>query len=350
MSSKLKVAIVGSTGYGGVELIRLLLQHPHVEITSVISSTHAGEPFTDSFPHLTGIMNDTLDPVDVDLLKDKAELIFTATPAGVSTEIVPKFLDAGFKVIDLSGDFRIKDRAVYEQWYKRKAADQSYIDKAVYGLVEVFGDDVRGANFISNPGCYSTTTMLGLAPALAAGWIDPKSIIVDAKSGVSGAGRGKSLRTHYSEVNENFFAYKLNKHQHIPEIEQTLSKVAGQEVVITFTTQVAPMTRGIMSTIYANVLEEGRREDEFIDLYRKYYEGRKFMRIRNKGIWPATKEVTGSNYCDIGFAYDERTGRITIISVTDNVVKGAAGQAIQNLNIMMGWDETTGLLLTPVFP
>lgn len=349
MNTTIRAAIVGSTGYSGVELIRLLLGHPNVQITSVISSSHAGASIAEGFPHLSEIIAERLDAVDVPLIKSKADVVFTATPSGVSAQLVPRLLDAGLKVIDISGDFRLKSGKLYEQWYKHKAADDVYLARAVYGLSEIYADQVRGAEFVSNPGCYSTAALLGLIPALAANWIDPKTIIIDAKSGVSGAGRGLSLAVHYAEINENFLAYKINKHQHIPEIEQTLSTIAGQEVVTTFTTHLVPMTRGILCTMYAS-LKEMRTEEQWIELYRSYYQGRRFIRIRDKGKWPATKEVWGSNYCDIGFSVDERTGRITVISVIDNVVKGAAGQAIQNLNLMMGWDETAGLDLTPVYP
>lgn len=349
VESKLRVAIVGSTGYGGVELIRLLQSHPKVVITSVISSSSAGAPIEEGFPHLTGVLMLNLDGVEPKEIAEKADVVFTATPSGVSTKLVPQLLEVGLKVVDLSGDFRLKDGAVYEQWYKHPAPDQAYLQKAVYGLCEVFGEQAAGVDFISNPGCYSTATLLGLIPALKAGWIKPDSIIIDAKSGVSGAGRGTSLTVHFSEINENFKAYKVNKHQHIPEIEQTLTEVLGEQVTVTFTTQLVPMTRGIMSTMYAN-LNGQYTEQDFVDLYRNYYEGRSFVRVRGAGVLPATKEVSGSNYCDIGFAPDPRTGRVTIVSVLDNVVKGAAGQAIQNLNLMMGWEETLGLGYTPVYP
>ncbi|MNW49811.1 N-acetyl-gamma-glutamyl-phosphate reductase [compost metagenome] len=346
---KVKVAIVGSTGYGGVELIRFLLGHPNVEIVSVISASSAGVPITDGFPHLSEIVTQNLDGVNPVEIAEKADVVFTATPSGVSTRLVPQLLEVGLKVIDLSGDFRIKDGATYEAWYKHEAPESKLLEQAVYGLSEIYGDDVRGKDLISNPGCYSTATLLGLIPALSAGWIDPSSIIIDAKSGVSGAGRGTSLTSHYAEINENFKAYKVNKHQHIPEIEQVLSNINGEPVTVTFTTHLVPMTRGIMSTMYAG-MKEAHTDEEFVELYRQYYEGRSFVRVRGAGKWPATKEVFCSNYCDIGFAVDERTGRVTIISVIDNVVKGAAGQAIQNLNLMMGWDETTGLKLSPVYP
>lgn len=348
---KTKVAVIGSTGYGGVELIRLLLNHPKVEIVSVHSSSQAGAPISEGYPHLNEIVTDRLEGIDAGEIAAKAEVVFTATPHGVSAELVPGLLAAGLRVIDLSGDFRLNSGEVYERWYKHKPADAAVQAQAVYGLAEVYGENVRGARFISNPGCFSTTALLGLVPALAFGWVDPKTIIVDAKSGVSGAGRGLGLAYHFSEANENFKAYKVNRHQHTPEIEQVLSQVAGEAFTITFTPHLVPMTRGILATMYATVSDRGSRDErDWIGLYRQYYEGRPFVRIRDQGNWPATKEVWGSNYCDIGFSVDERTGRVTIISATDNLMKGAAGQAVQNLNLMMGWEETLGLALTPVYP
>ncbi|GAV12408.1 N-acetyl-gamma-glutamyl-phosphate reductase [Paenibacillus sp. NAIST15-1] len=351
LEKHVRVAIVGSTGYGGVELIRLLLNHPNVTITSVISASSAGAPIAEGYPHLHEVMCDTLDGVDVEEMRRKADVVFTATPSGVSGQLVPKLLEAGLAVIDLSGDFRIKDGELYTTWYKHAAPPEEWLAEAKYGLCELYPERgyAEGRKFISNPGCYPTATLLGLIPALQAGWIQPDSLIIDAKSGVSGAGRGVNLGVHYAEINENFKAYKVNKHQHIPEIEQVLSEVAQQPVTVTFTTHLAPMTRGIMCTMYAT-LAGTYIEEDFISLYQEYYAGRRFVRIRPQGQWPATKEVFGSNFCDIGFAVDRRTKRVTIISVIDNVVKGAAGQAIQNLNHMMGWGEATGLMLTPVYP
>lgn len=347
--SKLRAAIVGSTGYGGVELIRLLESHPNVEVTSVISSSNAGAPIAEGYPHLTEIRTDTLDPSDVGLIRTKADVVFLATPHGVSMKLAPEFLAAGLKVIDLSGDYRLKDGESYREWYKHESAPTADVERAVYGICELFGQEVAGASFISNPGCYATTAALGLYPAVQAGWIDPDTIIIDAKSGVSGAGRGLSLGNHFSEINENFKAYKVNKHQHTPEIEQTLSRAAGRPVTLTFTPHLVPMTRGIMCTTYASVTER-RSDAEFVELYKRFYEGRSFVRVRQAGVIPATKEVWGSNYCDIGFSADPRTGRVTIVSVSDNLVKGAAGQAIQNLNLAMGWDETLGLRFAPAYP
>jgi N-acetyl-gamma-glutamyl-phosphate reductase len=345
----LRAAIVGSTGYGGVELIRLLDSHPNVTVTSVISSSHAGAPLAEGFPHLTEIRRDLLDGIDPELIRSKADVVFLATPHGVSMKLAPDFLAAGLKVIDLSGDYRLKDRDTYREWYKHEPALPADVERAVYGLSEIFGQQLADQSFISNPGCYATAASLGLYPAVQAGWIDPDSVIIDAKSGVSGAGRGLNLSSHFSEINENFKAYKLGKHQHTPEIEQVLSHAAGRSVTVTFTPHLVPMTRGIMCTMYASPTEK-RSDADFVELYRKFYEGRRFIRVREAGHWPATKEVWGTNYCDIGFAADKRTGRLTIISVIDNLVKGASGQAIQNLNLSMGWDETLGLRFTPVYP
>ncbi|MFD1953965.1 N-acetyl-gamma-glutamyl-phosphate reductase [Paenibacillus thailandensis] len=349
MSDHIRAAIIGSTGYGGVELFRLLASHPYVEVTAVISSSAAGTLFSEGYPHLTGIYAGVLEDVNPAAIKEKADVVFLATPPGVAAKLAPELLETGLKVIDLSGDYRLKSPALYEQWYKKQPADEAYLKQAVFGLAEVYGERVKGASFISNPGCYVTATTLGLYPAVKEGFIDPDTIIIDAKSGVSGAGRGVSLGNHYSEVNENLKAYKLNQHQHIPEIEMILSDAAERPVVTTFSTHLIPMTRGIMSTMYATV-QGGRNAADFIELYRSFYEGRPFVRVRDEGILPATKEVWGSNYCDIGFAVDPRTGRATIVSVIDNLVKGAAGQAVQNLNLMMGWDETLGLRFVPVYP
>ncbi|MBB6671498.1 N-acetyl-gamma-glutamyl-phosphate reductase [Cohnella nanjingensis] len=349
-SSLVRAAIIGSTGYGGVELIRLLAAHPRVTVTSVVSSSNAGEPFAAGYPHLTEIRTDTLDAVDPALIAGKADVVFFATPHGVSTKLAGDFLAAGLKIIDLSGDFRLKSRETYAQWYKKEAPAQAELDRAVYGMCELFGDEAAGQDFISNPGCFPTATTLGLYPAVKAGWIDPDTIIVDAKTGVSGAGRGLNISSHYAEVNENFKAYKIHQHQHTPEIEQVLARAAGRPVTTSFTTHLVPMTRGIMSTMYASLTDRGRTTADFVELYRQFYEGRKFVRVRQAGTWPATKEVYGSNYCDIGVLADERTGRLTVVSVIDNLVKGASGQAIQNLNLMMGWEETLGLEFVPVYP
>jgi N-acetyl-gamma-glutamyl-phosphate reductase len=345
----MKIAIIGATGYGGVELLRFLQHHPFVNVQSVHSSSQEGTTLSAVYPHLQQAESFMLEKIDVEQISKTSDIVFLATPPGVSSELTPRFYECGIKVIDLSGDFRIKEGHVYEQWYKRTAPPQTYLEKAVYGLSEWNHSEVKDAKIIANPGCYPTATLLGLAPLVQNGLIKEDSIVIDAKSGVSGAGRHVSLSTHFSETNENVKIYKVNEHQHIPEIEQMLLKWNGQIKPITFSTHLIPMTRGIMATIYAQAEKELSTE-MLVDLYKTSYEAAKFVRIREPGNYPSTKEVYGSNYCDIGMAYDERTGRITVVSVIDNLVKGAAGQAVQNLNIMMGIEEDTGLQFMPVYP
>jgi N-acetyl-gamma-glutamyl-phosphate reductase len=345
----MRAAIIGGTGYGAIELIRLINNHPYLEVGSVVSNSQAGNNFSDSYPHLTDIINQPLESFDVNRLSEQNELVFLATPSGVSSKLVPQLMDKGIKVIDLSGDFRLRSQNEYETWYKHSAPEEEYLSKAVYGLSEIYAEEIKGAALIANPGCYPTATSLGLLPILKANLADSNSIIIDAKSGVSGAGRGLSLTSHYAEINENVRAYKLGAHQHIPEIEQVLKDETGKMVTISFTTHLVPMTRGIMITAYVNLLGKISLS-EVNDLYKQFYENHPFVRIRPNGIYPSTKEVSGSNYCDIGLHVDPRTNRLTVVSVIDNLVKGAAGQAIQNANIMNDWDVRTGLNSIPMYP
>lgn len=345
----MKVAIIGATGYGGAELVRILRQHPHVSIHSVHASSLHGEPLSGSYPHMQTLVDDQLQPVDIEKMAQEVDLVFTATPSGVAMKLVPLFLEKGVKVIDLSGDFRITDRAAYKAWYGVDAADKEILEKAVYGLTEWVDVDLTGANLISNPGCYPTSVLLGLVPLVQHNKIDERTIIVDAKTGVSGAGKGLSATTHFAETNDNFKIYKVNQHQHTPEIEQGLQRWNHQVGAVTFTTHLAPMTRGIMSTMYATATETTSTE-ALVALFEESYQDDYFVRIRKAGTFPSTKEVYGSNYCDIGITYDERTNRITVVSVIDNLVKGASGQAVQNMNKMLGIDEKTGIDFMPVFP
>jgi N-acetyl-gamma-glutamyl-phosphate reductase len=348
MNKKGKIGIVGATGYGGIELIRLLSSHPHFHIYSVYSSSQEGTMIKDIYPHLLH-ENWRLQDIDPNRMAQEVELVFTATPSGISSQLVPDLVDAGLKVVDLSGDFRLKEENLYEQWYQKPSAKKTYLNQAVYGLSEWFAEEVKKSSFIANPGCYPTATLLALAPLVKSRLIEEDSVIVDAKSGVSGAGKGLSSATHYSETNENIKIYKVNQHQHIPEIEQVLKGWNENIQPITFSTHLVPMTRGIMSTVYARAKDRITFEDLYT-LYLESYKDAPFVRIREKGKFPSTKEVCGSNYCDIGVAFDERTNRITVVSVIDNLVKGAAGQAVQNANIMMGYEQQTGLNFIPVYP
>jgi N-acetyl-gamma-glutamyl-phosphate reductase len=343
-----KAAIIGTTGYGGGELIRILANHPYISIHS-IHTTRDEKPVSEEYPHLTGIFDKVLTKIDTDKIAEEADIVFLATPSKVSGKLVESFFKKGIKVVDLSGDLRLKDTSVYEAWYKHEPVDASVLNEAVYGLSEWNREKVMNANLLANPGCYPTAALLGLAPVLKEKVIESNSIIIDAKSGVSGAGRSPSMGTLYAELNENFKIYKVNEHQHIPEIEQQLSLWNGEEVKITFSTHLIPVTRGIMATIYVQ-LKEDLDTSRLLDLYKETYDGHPFVRVRKNGVFPSVKEVKGSNYCDIGLHADSRTGRLTIVSVIDNLMKGAAGQAVQNANIMFGLEETAGLKMIPLYP
>lgn len=346
---KMKAAIIGGTGYGSMELIRLINKHPNLEIGSVVSNSQAGKSFSEAYPYLTKRIDLSLETLDVDRICEKNDIVFLATPSGISSKLVPLLIEKGIRCIDLSGDLRLRSPEVYESWYKHSPADEKLLSHATYGLSEIYAEKIKASQLIANPGCYPTATILGLIPIMKCKMADFQTIIIDAKSGISGAGRGLSLTSHYAEINENLKAYKLGEHQHIPEIEQVLQDEIGSPITVTFTTHLVPMTRGIMCTIYVDLIGDVST-DEVHDLYKEFYEGHSFVRVRPVGNIPSTKEVCGSNYCDIGLHVDQRTRRLTIISVIDNLGKGAAGQAIQNLNLMNGWDESTGLDYIPMYP
>lgn len=345
----MKVAIIGGTGYGAIELARFLQAHPYVTLEKIVSHSQAGTPLSTVYPHIETILDLEMEPFDVNALSEAVDLVFFATPSNISKDLAPQCLERGLKCIDLSGDFRLASRALYREWYEAEAAEQVYLNQAVYGLSEVYRDEIKAAQLIANPGCYPTATLLSLIPAIQSGWIDLAHIIVDGKTGVSGAGRGLSLNVHFSEMNDNVKAYKLGVHKHIPEMERFLTVEAKEDIQINFTPHIVPMTRGILTTIYTNLTTD--IEQEAVEqLYQSYYETSPFVRIRKNGHVPSTKEVYGSNYCDIALHVDKRTNKLMIVTVIDNLVKGAAGQAIQNMNIINGWEETKGLNYCPIYP
>ncbi|WP_449539450.1 N-acetyl-gamma-glutamyl-phosphate reductase [Ferdinandcohnia sp. Marseille-Q9671] len=346
----MKAAIIGVTGYGGIELLRLLANHPYIHVHSIHSSSQTGMELSEVYPHVTNLVSHSLEEIDIPKIGKEVDVVFLSTPSGVSTSLVPELLKENVTIIDLSGDYRLKDPSLYEEWYKKPAAVQEDLNEATYGLSEWNREEIKKSRFISNPGCYPTATVLGLAPLVKNKLIDEKSIVIDAKSGISGAGKSPSRTTHFAESNDNFSIYKVNQHQHIPEIEQVLRGWNEAIPYVTFSTHLVPMTRGIMSTMYINSLTDSFSLDSLHELYTESYKDSQFVRIRKKGTFPSTKEVYGTNFCDIGLAYDERTNRITVVSVIDNLVKGAAGQAIQNANIIFGWEENTGLQSVPLFP
>lgn len=345
----IRVGIVGATGYGGAELIRLLSAHPQVQIANLYSSSAEGEALENVFAHVYHLGLPTLSPIDAERMSKENDVIFLAAPAGVSAKLSPQVVELGGKVIDLSGDFRLESTDVYQTWYKREPASADWLKKAVYGLTEWNQEQVAGASLIANPGCYPTATLLALIPLAKSGWVEPRSWIVDAKSGVSGAGRGVSLGVHFSEINESMHAYKVAKHQHTPEIEQEMFRQSGVEAVVQFTPHLVPMTRGILVTAYGQLTGQVTQA-QVQELLTSTYADKPFVRVRPAGSHPRTKDVYGSNYCDIAVHVDERTQKVVLLSVIDNMVKGAAGQAIHNMNVMFGLPETMGLPLVPVFP
>lgn len=345
----IKAGIIGSTGYAGQELVRLLMQHPEVEIAWYGSRSYIDKAYSDVFQNMFQIVDAVCMDDNMDALADAVDVIFTATPQGLCASLVNDEILNKVKIIDLSADFRIKDVAVYEKWYGIEHKSPSYIKEAVYGLCEINREDIKGARLIANPGCYTTCSILTIYPMVKEGLIDPNTIIVDAKSGTSGAGRGAKTANLFCEVNENIKAYGVASHRHTPEIEEQLGYAAGEPVVISFTPHLVPMNRGILATAYAS-LKPGVTDVDVRAAYEKYYADEHFIRILKPGVCPETRWVEGSNYVDINFKIDPRTNRVIMMGAIDNLVKGAAGQAVQNMNLIFGLKESMGLELVPMFP
>jgi len=339
----IKVGIVGATGYAGEELIELLLKHPQVRISSVSAKIDKPQSIADIFPRFKNRIDLICAEPDIKEIIAGCDLVFLALPHTVSMQIAPKLLKAGKKVIDLSADYRLKDVRVYAQFYKNAHKDKLNLKKAVYGLPEIYRQAIKKANLIANPGCYPTAAILALAPAVACNLIDPESIIIDAKSGVSGAGRKISADFMFSEINEDLKAYKVNIHQHAPEINQVVSKLAGKKIKVTFVPHLLPLNRGILETIYLKKNKDLKgRPQSFVALYKKFYKKEPFVRIKEEASFPRIKDVTGTNFCDIGIK--EEKDNAIIIAAIDNLLKGASAQAVQNMNIMYKFPEQLGLI------
>ncbi len=335
-------AVLGATGYTGIELVRLLIAHPEVKLSYLSSESHAGEKFSDIHPQFCGRIDTILEPMQAERASETAGLVFCALPHGQSAPVVSTLLENGCRVVDLSADFRLKKAGLYKQWYGLEHDYPDLLEQSVYGLTELYRKEIAAASLVANPGCYPTSVLLALAPLLKHERVDPASIIIDAKSGVSGAGRAPKQPFHFPECTENFKAYRVASHQHIPEIEQELGRLAGTEIKVSFTPHLVPMVRGILSTIYLK-LERQKTEEELAGLYQNFYAGCPFVRVLDAPVLPETRLVRGSNYCDIALKMDRRTGRLIIVSAIDNLVKGASGQAVQNMNIMLDLAEDTGL-------
>ena len=350
----IKAGIIGATGYAGNELVRILMGHKEVEIKWYGSRSYIDKKYAEVYQNMFQIVDDVCLDDNMEELAEQVDVIFTATPQGFLAGVLTEEILKKTKIIDLSADFRIKDVAVYEKWYGIEHKSPQFIEEAVYGLCEINRDKVKGARLIANPGCYTTCSILTAYPLVKEGLIDPDTLIVDAKSGTSGAGRGAKLPNLFCEVNENMKAYGVTSHRHTPEIEEQLGYAAGKEVMINFTPHLVPMNRGILATEYATLKRKSDGSlpsyEEVKAAYDKYYAKETFVRVLEKDVLPETKWVEGSNYVDINFKIDGRTGRIVMMGALDNLVKGAAGQAVQNMNLLFGFDETEGLKLVPMFP
>ena len=345
----IKVGIIGATGYAGSELVRILLGHKDVEIKWYGSRSYIDKKYASIYQNFFQLVDANCMDDNMEVLAYQVDVIFTATPQGLCASLVNAEILSKVKIIDLSADFRIKDVKVYEEWYKLEHKSPQFIEEAVYGLCEINREDVKKARLVANPGCYTTCSILTCYPLVKEGIIDPNTIIVDAKSGTSGAGRGAKVDNLFCEVNENMKAYGVATHRHTPEIEEQLGYACGEKITINFTPHLVPMNRGILATAYASLKKDVTYE-EVKAIYDKYYADEKFVRVLEKDVCPQTKWVEGSNYVDVNFKIDPRTNRIIMMGAIDNLVKGAAGQAVQNMNLMFGLKESEGLELVPMFP
>lgn len=345
----IKVGIIGSTGYAGSEIVRLLLQHKNAEIVWLGSHSYAGQPYTKIYPNFFQLIDASCMEDQLEELVSKVDVIFTATPQGLCSSLISEDVLSQVKVIDLSADFRIKDAARYEAWYGIHHKTPEFLPEAVYGLCEINREQIRTARLVANPGCYPTCSILSIYPLVKEGLIDPDTIIIDAKSGTSGAGRSAKLDNLYCEVNENIKAYGVATHRHTPEIEDQLGLAAGKPLTLSFTPHLVPMNRGILITAYAS-LRDGVTAEAIRAAYDRYYASETFVRVLPQGTCPQTRWVEGSNFVDVGFQVDPRTHRVIMMGAMDNLVKGAAGQAVQNMNLMFGLPETEGLQQVPMFP
>ena len=345
----IKVGIIGATGYAGSELVRILLGHKDVEIKWYGSRSYIDKKYASIYQNFFQLVDANCMDDNMVVLADQVDVIFTATPQGLCASLVNEEILSKVKIIDLSADFRIKDVKVYEEWYKLEHKSPQFIEEAVYGLCEINREDVKKARLVANPGCYTTCSILTCYPLVKEGIIDPNTIIVDAKSGTSGAGRGAKVDNLFCEANENMKAYGVATHRHTPEIEEQLGYACGEKITINFTPHLVPMNRGILATAYASLKKDVTYE-EVKAIYDKYYADEKFVRVLEKDVCPQTKWVEGSNYVDVNFKIDPRTNRIIMMGAIDNLVKGAAGQAVQNMNLMFGLKESEGLELVPMFP
>ncbi|MBW4472177.1 MAG: N-acetyl-gamma-glutamyl-phosphate reductase [Stenomitos rutilans HA7619-LM2] len=348
---RIPVGIVGASGYGGVQLVRLLMDHPRLELAYLGGESSAGKAFAELYPHLGHRVQQVVEPLDLDKIADRCQVVFLSLPNGLAYKMAPTLLAKGCKVLDLSADYRFTDLSTYTAWYGGDRTDQAIAETAVYGLPELYRDRIAEAQLIGCPGCYPTASLLGLSPLLKQGLVVPETAIIDAKSGTSGGGRQAKVGMLLAEADNSFAAYNVaGRHRHTPEIEQICSDLAGHEVLIQFTPHLVPMVRGILATIYATLRDPGLVREDLLTIYNAFYRNAPWVRVLPSGTYPQTKWAAGTNLCYIGLEVDPRTDRVIVMSAIDNLMKGQAGQAIQCVNLMMGWDETLGLPQLAFYP
>lgn len=347
---RISVGIVGASGYGGVQLVRLLLEHPQIEITYLGGESSAGKPFSDIYPHLEHRTDLVVEPIDLEAIADRCQVVFLSLPNGLAYQMAPTLLEQGCKVLDLSADYRFANLGTYQDWYGGTRGDQAIASTAIYGLPELYRDRIAEAQLVGCPGCYPTASLLALSPLLKQGLIVPETAIIDAKSGTSGGGRQAKTNLLLAEADQSLGAYSVGRHRHTPEIEQICSDLAGHEVLVQFTPHLIPMVRGILATVYATMRDPGLVRDDLLTIYQAFYRNSPWVKILPSGTYPQTKWACGTNLCYIGIEVDRRTGRVIVMSAIDNLMKGQAGQAVQCLNLMMGWPETLGLPQISFYP
>ncbi|MEB3122629.1 MAG: N-acetyl-gamma-glutamyl-phosphate reductase [Snowella sp.] len=349
-NERIQVGIIGASGYGGIQLVRLLLEHPHVELAYLGGHSSAGKAYSEIYPHLSNIVNLKIEPIDLDAIAERCQVVFLGLPNGLACDMAPVLMAKGCKVLDLSADYRFKDLDTYTTWYKKERSDQETAAQAVYGLPELYREHIKTAQLIGCPGCYPTASLMALSPLLKQGLIIPETAIIDAKSGTSGGGREGKISMLLAEAEGSLGAYGVAKHRHTPEIEQIGSDLAGSEIRVQFTPHLIPMVRGILSTVYATLRDPGLVRDDLLTIYSAFYRSSPFIKILPSGVYPQTKWAWGTNLCYIGIETDPRTDRVIVMSAIDNLVKGQAGQAVQCMNLMMGWEEALGLPRLAFYP
>ncbi|MGB8699005.1 MAG: N-acetyl-gamma-glutamyl-phosphate reductase [Thermosynechococcaceae cyanobacterium] len=349
-AGRVPVAIVGASGYGGVQLVRLLMDHPAVEVVYLGGESSAGQSFAEVYPYLGHRTKQVIEPIDLDVIAQRAQVVFLGLPNGLAAQMTGPLLEKGCKVLDLSADYRFTDLATYEHWYGTSRGDRDIAARSVYGLPELYRTRLVTAQLVGCPGCYPTASLLALAPLLKQGFIRTDSVIIDAKSGTSGGGRQGKVNLLLSEADNSIGAYGVAHHRHTPEIEQICRELSGQDMMVQFTPHLVPMPRGILATVYANLRDPGLVGEDLLTIYAAFYRASPWVKVLPTGVFPQTKWACGTNLCYIGIEVDERTGRVIVLSAIDNLIKGQAGQALQCLNLMMGWEETLGLPNLAFYP